>query len=179
MPKAVDKELVQVLFDKREYHLIEKLAAADGEKVAHWLRDAARMRIGITVIDAWDASTAETEAARLTREDARYGSYRLRCLTPPLGSHLAVEVQWVANGTGGRGLTKPLFQKTLLHGDYSVFRKFGNNEPAFLYLRGAGYWQVIAVLANEDGVGVVELHRVGFSPTDIQPLPAARAARVS
>ncbi len=179
MPKADDKELVQVLFDKREFQMIEKLATADGEKVAHWVRDAARMRLGVTVIDAWDAEAADTEEARQTRESAAYGNYRLRCLTPPIGSHLAVEVQWVANGTNGRGRTKPLFQKTLLHGDYSVFRKFGKNEPSFLYLRGAGYWQVIAILGRADRVGVVELQRVGFSPGEIRPKPAARHVTLS
>lgn len=174
MPKSARKQLVQVLFDKPEFEMMEALATGDAEKVAHWVRDAARMRLGISIIDAWDSSSAATEDARRTREGAPYGDYRLRCLTPPIGTHLAVEVQWVANGTGGRRITKPLFQKTLLTGRYSVFRKFAANEPAILYLRGAGYWQVVAILRREDEVAIVELRRIGFSPDDWKPGPAAR-----
>jgi hypothetical protein len=167
-PKADDKELVQVLFEATDFQMIEKLAAAEGVKVAHWVREAARMRLGGVVIDAdaWDASSAATEDARQTRESAPHGSYRLRCLTPPMGSKMAVEVQWVRNGR--QGLTRPLLQRMLLHDGLSPFDKFQKGEPAYLYLRGAGYWQVLAVLGRDDGVAVVELQRVGFSSNDVK-----------
>lgn len=170
MPKADDKEMVQVLFEKEEFELIAKMAELDGQKVAHWVRTATSMRLGLALVDAWDSSSADTPEQQAQRDAAPYGNFRLRCLTPPMGSHFAAEVEWTRNGTGGRVRTGPLSQRVLLGGDFPVFRKFAVGEPAFLYLRGAGFWQIMAIHGRVDGVAVLELQRVGFRASELRDL---------
>ncbi len=164
MARTPKKVLVQVLFDQEEFAMIESLALRNDITIPHWVRGAARMRLGLVVVDAWTASVAENEDARLTREATPHGNYKLFCLVPPVGGSTIAEVHWVRNGH--RGTTAALTRSQLLGtglDSYDPFSSFGEGKVAVLYLRGGGYWRVVSIFSGQHGAAAVELNRVALT----------------